>query len=144
MLRPARRSLPHSLPNSVLPILEEAATFRRLSADTLFFCFYFCQVPSRVICLHLLLPGLGRGTWAWGCKYPRQAHSGNTQTDVAWYGFVAIAPPFISNAIASLSQSVITFQPLFNTWKALPLCWANCEVLISCRACLSKCSLPMS
>ena len=43
VLRPAPGPLPVSLANAVKPLLGEAATFRRLSADTLFFCFYFQQ-----------------------------------------------------------------------------------------------------
>jgi CCR4-NOT transcriptional regulation complex NOT5 subunit len=46
VLRPAPGPLPHSLANAVKPLLGEAATFRRLSADTLFFCFYFQQART--------------------------------------------------------------------------------------------------
>ena len=46
VLRPAPGPLPVSLANAVKPLLGEAATFRRLSADTLFFCFYFQQAST--------------------------------------------------------------------------------------------------
>jgi hypothetical protein len=50
VLRPAPGPLPVSLANAVKPLLGEAATFRRLSADTLFFCYYFQQArPAQAI-----------------------------------------------------------------------------------------------
>lgn len=48
VLRPAPGPLPVSLANAVKPLLGEAATFRRLSADTLFFCFYFQQARPAI------------------------------------------------------------------------------------------------